>query len=53
MACSFSNPVLAQLDILKSWKETEAYKNEVSLLPPGLDERVARLHLSAFDARPH
>ena len=25
--------VLAQLDVLRSWKETEAYKNDVYLLP--------------------
>merc|ERR1712014_418467 len=50
MSCSFTNQVLAQLDILKNWKETEAYKNEVYLLPKNLDEKVARLHLGALGA---
>merc|ERR1719198_79381 len=50
MSCSFTNQVLAQLDILKNWKETKAYKNEVYLLPKHLDEKVARLHLPALGA---
>ena len=29
--------VLAQLDVLRNWKETEAYKNGVYLLPTELD----------------
>merc|ERR1712107_128590 len=33
MSCSFTNQVLAQLDLLRNWKETKAYKNEVYLLP--------------------
>merc|ERR1712094_99020 len=45
MSCSFTNQVLAQLDILKNWKETKAYKNDVYLLPKALDEKVAALHL--------
>merc|ERR1712066_338917 len=50
MSCSFANQVLAQLDILKNWKETNAYKNDVYLLPKELDEKVARLHLPALGA---
>merc|ERR1711998_61124 len=50
MSCSFTNQTLAQLDILKNWKETKAYKNEVYLLPKNLDEKVARLHLPALGA---
>ena len=50
MSCSFTNQVLAQLDILKNWKETKAYKNHVYLLPKELDEKVARLHLPALGA---
>jgi len=50
MSCSFTNQVLAQLDILKNWKETKAYKNEVYLLPKNLDEKVARLHIPACGA---
>jgi adenosylhomocysteinase len=50
MSCSFTNQVLAQLDILKNWKETKAYKNQVYLLPKELDEKVARLHLPVLGA---
>jgi len=51
MSCSFTNQVLAQLDILKNWKETKAYKNDVYLLPKDLDEKVARLHLPSLGAQ--
>merc|ERR1719263_2236481 len=51
MSCSFTNQVLAQLDLLKNWKETNAYKNDVYLLPKALDEKVARLHLPALGAQ--
>jgi len=50
MSCSFTNQVLAQLDLLKNWKETKAYKNDVYLLPKDLDEKVARLHLPSLGA---
>jgi len=50
MSCSFTNQTLAQLDLLKNWKETKAYKNDVYLLPKELDEKVARLHLPALGA---
>jgi adenosylhomocysteinase len=50
MSCSFTNQVLAQLDLLKNWKETKAYKNDVYLLPKHLDEKVALLHLPALGA---
>merc|ERR1712070_618737 len=50
MSCSFTNQVLGQLDLLKNWKETKAYKNDVYLLPKALDEKVARLHLPALGA---
>merc|ERR1712169_72811 len=50
MSCSFTNQVLAQLDLLNDWKETKAYKNDVYLLPKELDEKVARLHLPALGA---
>eukprot|EP00927_Polykrikos_kofoidii_P031576 TRINITY_DN27131_c2_g1_i1.p1 TRINITY_DN27131_c2_g1~~TRINITY_DN27131_c2_g1_i1.p1 ORF type:complete len:497 (+),score=94.30 TRINITY_DN27131_c2_g1_i1:63-1493(+) len=48
MSCSFTNQVLAQLDLLRNWKETRAYKNDVYLLPKELDEKVAKLHLPAL-----
>merc|ERR1712050_743294 len=53
MSCSFTNQTLAQLDLLRNWKETDAskkYKNDVYLLPKHLDEKVARLHLPALGA---
>merc|ERR1719414_2124736 len=50
MSCSFTNQVLAQLDLLNNWKETKSYKNEVYLLPKILDEKVAALHLPSLGA---
>jgi len=50
MSCSFTNQVLAQVDLLKNWKENKGYKNQVYLLPKELDEKVARLHLPALGA---
>merc|ERR1712083_52805 len=50
MSCSFTNQVLAQVDLLKNWKQTKAYKNDMYLLPKDLDEKVARLHLPALGA---
>merc|ERR1711941_88683 len=54
MSCSFTNQTLAQLDLLRNYKETNAskkYKNDVYLLPKHLDEKVARLHLPALGAQ--
>merc|ERR1712217_65975 len=54
MSCSFTNQTLAQLDLLRNWKEADAsskYKNDVYLLPKDLDEKVARLHLPALGAQ--
>merc|ERR1712066_584440 len=50
MSCSFTNQTLAQLDLLRNWKEVKAYKNDVYLLPKALDEKVANLHLPALGA---
>jgi adenosylhomocysteinase len=50
MSCSFTNQVLAQLDILKNEKGAKSYKNDVYLLPKELDEKVALLHLPALGA---
>merc|ERR1711985_180827 len=50
MSCSFTNQVLAQVDLLKNWKEGKGYKNQVYLLPKELDEKVARSHLPALGA---
>merc|ERR1712199_22129 len=48
MSCSFTNRVLAQLDLLKA--KEKGYKNDVYLLPKELDEKVARLHLPSLGA---
>merc|ERR1712138_119765 len=48
MSCSFTNQVLAQLDLLKATEK--GYKNNVYLLPKNLDEKVAALHLPALGA---
>merc|ERR1712024_315595 len=50
MSCSFTNQVLAQIDIRKNVTDKKRYKNEVYLLPKDLDEKVARLHLPALGA---
>merc|ERR1712226_91470 len=53
MSCSSTNQTLAQLDLLRNWKEVDQskkYKNDVYLLPKELDEKVARLHLPALGA---
>jgi len=48
MSCSFTNQVLAQLDLLEA--KAKGYKNDVYLLPKELDEKVASLHLPALGA---
>merc|ERR1712151_251117 len=50
MSCSFTNQVLAQLDLLRNTKENKGYMNQVYLLPKDLDGKVARLHLPALGA---
>ncbi|AFR25775.1 adenosylhomocysteinase [Bartonella quintana] len=42
MSASFTNQVLAQIEL---FTRAEHYKNEVTVLPKRLDEKVARLHL--------
>merc|ERR1712003_348727 len=49
MSCSFTNQVLAQIDLLTAKEKN--YKNEVYLLPKELDEKVASLHLPALGAK--
>merc|ERR1712161_102435 len=39
MSCSFTNQVLAQLDLLNNSNVTKSYKNDVYLLPKELDEK--------------
>jgi len=48
MSCSFTNQVLAQLDLLTA--KEKGYKKDVYLLPKMLDEKVASLHLPALGA---
>merc|ERR1712124_77616 len=50
MSCSFTNQVLAQIDLNRNYTTTKAYKNDVYLLPKALDEKVASLHLPALGA---
>ena len=50
MSCSFTNQVLAQLDILENCTKNKKYKNDVYLLPKQLDEKVAALHLPSLGA---
>jgi len=49
MSCSFTNQVVAQMEL---WKERSSnkYEKKVYVLPKQLDERVARLHLSKLGA---
>merc|ERR1712170_207799 len=51
MSCSFTNQVLAQLDLNRNFTGDKAYKNDVYLLPKSLDEKVAALHLPALGAK--
>jgi adenosylhomocysteinase len=48
MSNSFSNQVLAQLDL---WKNRETYTPQVYILPKQLDEEVARLHLEKIGVK--
>ena len=48
MSCSFTNQVLAQLELLQN---RDNYQNQVYLLPKHLDEEVARLHLDNLGAK--
>lgn len=43
MSNSFTNQVLAQIEL---WNHSEAYGNDVYMLPKHLDEKVAKLHLA-------
>jgi len=50
MSCSFTNQVVAQLEL---WKErtSNKYERKVYVLPKILDEKVARLHLDKLGAK--
>ncbi len=47
MSASFTNQVLAQIEI---WKNSKNYENKVYTLPRHLDEKVATLHLEKVGA---
>ena len=50
MSCSFTNQVLAQIDLWNN-RTTDKYENgKVYVLPKELDEKVAALHLPALGA---
>ena len=48
MSCSFSNQVLAQVEL---FTKTDNYPVGVYVLPKALDEKVARIHAEALGAR--
>nr|CBN20774.1 S-Adenosyl homocysteine hydrolase [Polytomella sp. Pringsheim 198.80] len=50
MSCSFTNQVIAQLEL---WNERTSgrYENKVYILPKHLDEKVASLHLPKLGAK--
>ena len=50
MSASFTNQVLAQLDLWKN-KNSEIYSKELYTLSKSIDEHVARLHLDKLDAK--
>ena len=50
MSCSFTNQVMAQLELWSN-KDTKKYKKQVYLLPKELDEKVAMLHLGKLGAK--
>ena len=47
MSASFSNQVLAQIEL---WKNHKNYENKVYVLPKKLDEKVASIHLNKIGA---
>jgi adenosylhomocysteinase len=48
MSSSFTNQVLAQIEL---WTRSEAYGNDVYVLPKHLDEKVAALHLDKLGVK--
>merc|ERR1712125_133477 len=51
MSCSFTNQVLAQLELYNE-KDTDKYtRGKVYVLPKHLDEKVAKLHLPSLGAK--
>jgi len=50
MSCSFTNQVLAQLELWAHKNDEKYEKGKVYVLPKELDEKVAALHLPALNA---
>jgi adenosylhomocysteinase len=48
MSCSFTNQVLAQIEL---YTKGEEYQKDVYVLPKHLDEKVAALHLDKLGAK--
>ena len=48
MSSSFTNQVLAQIEL---WTKSDAYQNDVYVLPKHLDEKVALLHLEKLGVK--
>jgi adenosylhomocysteinase len=48
MSCSFTNQVMAQIEL---WINHKNYENKVYVLPKDLDEKVARLHLDKLGVK--
>ena len=48
MSCSFTNQVMAQIEL---WKNHKNYENKVYVLPKELDEKVAKLHLNKLGVK--
>jgi adenosylhomocysteinase len=48
MSCSFTNQVMAQIEL---WGNHKNYENKVYVLPKDLDEKVARLHLDKLGVK--
>ena len=48
MSASFSNQVIAQIEL---WENYKNYENKVYVLPKNLDEKVASLHLKKVGAK--
>ena len=48
MSCSFTNQVMAQIEL---WNNHKKYENKVYVLPKDLDEKVARLHLEKLGVK--
>ena len=48
MSCSFTNQVLAQIEL---FTKADTYDNDVYVLPKHLDEKVAALHLDKLGVK--